>query len=309
MSRQAPLNRPKKQKNRQINDEAAQWYAVMEDDSRVADNLVSFNAWLDSDPRCQAAFQRLCTRRPLFFRSSVALVFGLLPRRLAATVAAGACLAIAFALWPGAELSVPSGQWRQNQPGDGSELQFGPGSEASLDFSAERRLVRLESGSVIVEAAKDPNRPLIVQTPYGSVRVVGTRFTVIVDANSAEVSVTRGEVRVTPANSPDAGLSVLPMQRAHISQTAVALGTGANVQPEEILEGWRTLSQAPLSDLTTALERETGRRVVLAPTPAVRAVSASGRFYVRNAEATLSQLVNAYGLHRTDAPFGVTVLY
>lgn len=312
MNRPFPLSRSEKHKNKQIHEEATQWYAVMEDDSRIADNLPAFTAWLDADPRHQAVFQTLCTQKPASIRSAVSAVLkaaSCLLRRPAMLLAATACLALAVTFWPGAEIAVPYGQWQDSRPGDGSELRFGPGSQASLDFTSDRRLITLDSGSVIVEAAKDPSRPLIVQTPSGAVRVVGTRFTVIVDSRSSEISVTRGEVRVTPADQPDAGLSVLPTQRVHLTRTLAARDPNTTIQPEESLEGWRTVTQAPLADLTTALERETGQHVLLAPTPAVRAVSVSGRFYVRNADATLSQLVNAYGLHRTDTPFGVTLLY
>lgn len=299
--------------DRRIAAEAARWHAIMADDSEVARNLESFSVWLEADERHLAAFTRLCTAPPTRSAARCALA-GLIrlfrPHPVRWAVPALAIgLVIASALWSPTGLEVPAGPWQEQVAEDGSMLRFGPGSRADIAFTSDRRLVKLAAGSIIVEAATDADRPLIVETPHGAVRVVGTRFTVIVDSSSTELTVSRGEVQANAAMAPDTPLSVRPTQRVHISRQAVARDLRPAEDAEESYKGWRTLNRVPIADLTAAVERETGRRVLVLPTSATRAALASGRFHVRDAEATLSLLVEAYGLHRTDAPFGIVVLH
>lgn len=301
--------------DRRIAAEAARWHVTMADDAEVARNLESFSAWLDADARHLAAFTRLCTTHPgpthSPARSALAGLLRLFrPRPVRWAIPALAiALVVTAALWsPPPGLEVPAGPWQEQIAEDGSMLRFGPGSRANIAFSREQRLVKLAAGSVIVEAAKDANRPLIVETPHGAVRVVGTRFTVIVDSSSTELSVSHGEVQATAATN-GAPLSVRPGQRVHISRQAVTRDPVATPDAEEAYGGWRTLNRAPVTDLVAAVERETGRRIIVLPTPTTQAAQASGRFRVRDAEATLSLLVEAHGLRRIDAPFGVVILH
>lgn len=307
--------KPPQDDDRRIATEAARWHAIMGDDAEVARNLENFSAWLEADERHLAAFTRLCTAQPTPTRSATrsawaGLIRFLRPQPIRWAVPALAVgLVVTAALWSPSGLEVPAGPWQEQIAEDGSMLRFGPGSRADIVFTGEQRLVKLATGSVIVEAAKDADRPLIVETPHGAVRVVGTRFTVIVDSSSTELSVSHGEVQATAATASNSPLSVRPGQRVHISRQGVTRDPAAIPDAEEVYSGWRTLNRAPIADLAAAVEHETGRRIIVLPTPAARAALASGRFRVRDAEATLSLLVEAHGLRRTDAPFGIVVLH
>ena len=307
--------KPPQDDDRRITAEAARWHAIMGDDAEVARNLERFSVWLEADERHLAAFSRLCTAQPAPARSAaraaLARMAGMLrpqPVRWAAPAFAIA-LALMLTLWPSPGIEVPAGPWQEQTGDDGSLLRFGPGSRADIAFTGEQRLVKLAAGSIIVEAAKDADRPLIVETPHGAVRVVGTRFTVIVDSSNTELTVSRGEVRAIAATAPGTPMAVRPGQRVHISRQEVTRDPAPIADAEEVYSGWRTLNRVPITDLVATVERETGRRIIVLPTPATRAALASGRFRVRDAEATLSLLVEAYGLHRTDAPFEITVLH
>lgn len=307
--------KPPQDDDKRIGAEAARWHAIMGDDAEVARNLENFSVWLEADERHLAAFTRLCTAPPAPTRSAARSALSCLTRLFRpqpvrwAAPALAIGLVIASALWSPPGLEVPAGPWQERTEDDGSMLRFGPGSRADIAFTSEQRLVKLATGSVIVEAAKDPERPLIVETPHGAVRVVGTRFTVIVDSSSTELTVSRGEVQATAAMASGMPQSVRPGQRVHISRQEVTRDPAPIPDAEEAYSGWRTLNRVPIADLVAAVERETGRRVIVLPTSATRAALASGRFRVRDAETTLSLLVEAYGLHRTDAPFGIVVLH
>lgn len=307
--------KPPQDDDKLIEAEAARWHAIMADDAEVARNLEDFSAWLEADERHLAAFTRLCTEPAAPARSATGSALACLTRLFRpqpvrwAAPALAIGLTIAATLWSPPDIQVPAGPWQEQTGSDGSMLRFGPGSRADIAFTGKQRLVKLAAGSVIIEAAKDPERPLIVETPHGAVRVVGTRFTVIVDSSSTELTVSRGEVQASAATDSAMPLSVRPGQRVHISRQAVTRDPAPIPDAEEAYGGWRTLNRVPVADLVAAVERETGRRVVVLPTSATRAALASGRFRVRDAEATLSLLVEAYGLQRTDGPFGTTFLH
>lgn len=296
----------------QVAAQARRWFAVMAVDHDVADNLAAFSAWLDADPAHAAAFETLCRRRApkaAWPRRLLARFAGGRRRWAEAAAVAGLAGVLAFsAASPRPDVSVPAGTWQARTPGDGSSLQFGPGTRAWVDFSDQRRSIRLAAGSVVVDAAKDPGRPMIVQTGDGAVRVVGTRFVVIVDATGTEVSVTRGKVEVLPtqASAPE---PVTAAQRVRFTSTAVTRQPAPTADTEEVRSGWRTFTAAPLADLATAIGAETGQRVVVLHSADSRAGLVSGRFRVRDGQATLALLEQAYGVRRADAPFGLTVLY
>lgn len=293
--------------------EARRWWAIMAVDRDVADHLAAFSAWLDADPAHAAAFEALCKKqdRKAWLSRLLARFAGGRRRWVEAAAVAGlAGLLVLGTMAPHPDVAVPAGMWESRTPGDGSDLQFGPATRAWVDFSGQQRTIRLDAGSVVVDAAKDPNRPMIVKTEHGSVRVVGTRFVVIVDATGTEVTVSRGKVEVLPAEAaPAAAAAVTAAQRVRITSTTVTRSPVSIADTEEVRGGWRTFNAASLADLASAIGAETGQRVVVLPTADNHAGLVSGRFRVRDGQATLALLEQAYGVRHADAPFGVTVLY
>lgn len=61
---------------------------------------------------------------------------------------------------------------------DGSKLTLDTASAVDIAFNAERRSIELLKGRVFVEVAPENQRPLEVVTPEGSVRALGTAFSV-----------------------------------------------------------------------------------------------------------------------------------
>lgn len=288
-----------------IDAQARAWWATMADDRQVAEHLALFSAWLEQDERHAAAFEQVCAEhrptarpRPTTGRT---LVWG----GVAATVAVAVTLGLGLA-WPGDGIRVEAGQWRQVTAADGSVLDFGPAARARLDFDTTRRTIHLDHGVVIVDAAKDASRPLVVTTHHGDVRVVGTRFTVEAGDVSTVVEVSRGRVEV----STGAGTQVVPLtpgQGARLDKSGIARHDSP--EPEAVRAGWISLTHAPLTELTEAVADHSGRTIVVMPGAAARGAKVSGRFYVADAEATLTLAVRAYGLRRADGPLGMVLLY
>ncbi len=88
---------------------------------------------------------------------------------------------------------------------DGTRLELGP--ETALGEVRERepgggsgKRLHLARGVLGAEVARQPAlQPMVIATPHGEVRVVGTALRIVVEAGSTRVEVTEGKVRLTRA--------------------------------------------------------------------------------------------------------------
>jgi transmembrane sensor len=88
---------------------------------------------------------------------------------------------------------------------DGSIVTINTSSEIAVDYSRERRLVRLVRGEALFEVSHDPQRPFDVVVDDVIVRAVGTKFNVDRRAERTTVSVVEGTVKVMPEVSSTSG--------------------------------------------------------------------------------------------------------
>ena len=197
----------------QINDAAGLW-AVRHERGLTETEAAEFQAWLDGDTRRLGAYGRMAvtlknTERaaalgpsfdPKAFRGSKPK--GLNRRQwLAGGSAIAASIAgagIYLAVGRPRSYETRKGEKRVVGLGDGSVITLNTATKLDVNYTGERRLIRLLDGEALFDVAKDAERPFIVQAGDTEVRAVGTSFTVARVANTpVQVMVREGIVDVS----------------------------------------------------------------------------------------------------------------
>lgn len=272
--------------------------------------------WLDDDPRHRQAFleiERLWSaleapvarvaseeqaaartprpRRPLFAR---------LAPRLAAMAA---CLIVAVGAVLFASDAVDSlradyvtvaGERMSVTLGDGSRIVLNTDTAMAVDLNTDRRDIRLFRGEAWFVVSPDADRPFMVQTPVGAVRVTGTSFDVQIGDGKALVSLMEGRVALTPtagaAERPPVALK--PGQQASLS---AAGASAARPFDRAAVTAWRrgqlVFYDAPLGEVVAELNRYRRGRIVVAD-KALQNLKISGVFKTDDPDAALDAIVD-----------------
>ena len=79
---------------------------------------------------------------------------------------------------------------------DGSHIQMGARSKVTIDYTPQRRELRLVWGEAYFSVQKDPNRPFLVNVLNETITALGTAFDVRTTNKRVVVAVADGAVRV-----------------------------------------------------------------------------------------------------------------
>jgi transmembrane sensor len=85
---------------------------------------------------------------------------------------------------------------------DGSAILLNTNSEVVVDYSREFRDIRLARGEVEFTVAKNPDAAFRVYAGNERVQAIGTAFTVYMQDNKIDVTVTEGQVTLATLNEP-----------------------------------------------------------------------------------------------------------
>ena len=154
-----------------------------------------------------------------------------------------------------ADLRSPTGQWSTHTLADGSRLTLAGGSAVNVRFNAGERHVELVRGDILVDVAKDAQRPFFVDSGQAAIRALGTRFTVRRDDDATILSMLESKVSAQvpqhPASIVQAG------QRARITRDGV--GPLTAIDAASVQEAWRAhqlvVDDQPLAEVLDELAR------------------------------------------------------
>lgn len=190
------------------------------------------------------------------------------------------------------DLHSATGERRRISLPDGSLLVLNARSAVNLDFSADRRLLRLREGELQVSVAADASRPFIVQTAHGQVRALGTRFTVRQTNNDSLVAVQEHSVEVSAL-----GGQRVVVETGHalrFSSTAVSPQAADARHYSSWVDGLLEVRDEPLGAVIDALRPY--RRGLLRVSPEAAKLRVFGVFPLDDSERALQALAEVLPL-------------
>lgn len=247
--------------------QAAEWLVRM-DNRPDAECQRAFQAWLAAAPEHAAAVARLqghlapLQALPAQAARNALRRTGRKPRtRALQALALAACL-IPSALmgikqWQQgyllADLSTSSAEWLDRPLADGSQIHLDGDSAVDVHMDGAQRRIRLLRGEILVDVAKD-KRPFYVDTPQGSVRALGTRFTVERQEDSTLVTMLES---ITLIESSGKSLQLRAGQRVRLGTAGPGEIERVDAQAQESAWGKHQLlaQDQPLSDVLERLAR------------------------------------------------------
>ncbi|WP_409318605.1 FecR domain-containing protein [Pseudomonas sp. KCJK9016] len=303
-------------------DEAAQWMALLQSADVSLQERAAFEAWRAADPRHQQIIEQMggglnllrhsdlrgvpresllrslnapSSRRRFISGSlsvlGIAVLAGLIGRRYGWLPEAG-------------ELSTGTGERRAFTLADGSALTLNARSRVVPRFDSVQRLLDLRSGELLVDVAKNPARPFVVETGHGRMRALGTTFLVQRAEDATRLVMLHSQVEVVTASGVrqvvEAGESLLFNERQILSLER------SKGQESAWVQGRLEVRDRPLSEVIDSLRNY--RRGILHLSPEVAGLRLSGLFPLDDSDRTLQLLERSLPIRVTwHNPYWVSV--
>ncbi|MDZ5632301.1 FecR family protein [Janthinobacterium sp. GMG1] len=154
-----------------------------------------------------------------------------------------------------ADLRSPTGQWQTHTLADGSRLTLGSNSAVNVHFNGGERHVELVRGDILVDVAKDAQRPFIVDSGHAAIRALGTRFSVRREDGATILSMLESRVLAQVPQHP--AIVVQAGQRTRITDDGV--GPITAIDAASVQDAWRAhrlvVDDLPLAEVLDELAR------------------------------------------------------
>lgn len=328
-----------------INQQACAWIAKLHGEPSAKD-LQNFRAWMAQSPAHKTEVRQLAklwgeldvltelavVQEPLSTQSTSARLFDKVAalikfsnwnRPLAAMVTATLVAVLALPIIIDINKTTYStdiGEQELITLRDGSTVLLNTNSSIRVDYSLETRNISLLSGQAHFEVTKDNSRPFNVYAGKGLVRAVGTAFSVYLQPDIIEVTVTEGTIELSavapapaPTNQPDNAQPVPPSktitklslvtagQNATMDQDTSSIDSIEVIDAPEIVQklawhqGLLRFSGDPLEDVVAEISRYTDLSIVILD-PEIRHLRIGGFFKVGETEKMFQALETSFGV-------------
>lgn len=252
----------------EVVEQAAAWLVRLDAGECQADE---FDAWMNAAPEHAAAVKSLQHMLGKFHqappgptRAALEAARGKGGRGLATALALCAALLLpAWTVWqvapPGyllADVRTGTAEWLSRRLDDGSLIQLNGRTAVDLQFDAKQRTLRLVQGEILVEVAADSGRPFVVQTAFGQIRALGTRFIVRQDENATVVLMVESKTAVSGRDNAQA-VQVVAGQQVRVD--AEGVGTPSELRIPDLEQAWSrrrlVAKDQPLAEVLEDLAR------------------------------------------------------
>lgn len=305
------------QTNEALLEEAMDWFLRLREPSRSNSDDIRFSSWIGQSLAHQQAWTKACHtwevlgesvpvnmsawqsprriqpvgRRAIRRRGAIGLGLGAVAACLVA-LAAGPAVLTRYQ----ADYRTQTAETRRIMLEDGSTVEMSASSAIAVDFSANRRAVRLLSGEAFFNVQPESARPFTVDAGGElDITVVGTAFDVNVTPQVATVQLAHGALNLS---SPETGatMKLRPGELASLDRHSGRLShTSMNV---DAMATWRDgklfVQDVPISTVVAELQRYHPAWITVASSElGTRRIT--GLYDLSNPDRALEALVSPYG--------------
>ena len=282
---------------------AATWYVLLNDGSTNELRNQEWRTWLHASPEHAKAWKRVELLQQQWAeipqRAALSSLGAAQAQRRHVLKILGLLLAAGSVTWLASE-QLPyhamlaqqrtgSGERRSRRLDDGSQLELNTNTAIDIRFDSGVRLIQLYQGEILIQTAKDPaQRPFIVQTENGSIRALGTRFSVRQLPDQTRVSVLQSAVEVRPQQLPNQPLRIEAGQQLTFGSATVGAIRPLLSDSDAWVQGMLSVDDWPLGDFINELARY--RPGVLRCAASLQHLRVSGAFRIDDTDTVLENL-------------------
>jgi transmembrane sensor len=214
--------KPSKHVNHDLLQQAAEWFALLQSGSATDQERKDWQHWLSSNDLHQQAWQKvehishrfndlpIETSRVVLDKSAISRRSILKSLAFVFITTGAGWQWLRHQNWD-AQYRTARGEIHQFTAEDGSKIWLNTDGSVDVLYTLTTRKITLRRGEIYIETAADitthlirKKRPLIVDTQFGSIQALGTRFSVRDKENQIVVSVMEGEVKAQLSNQTQA---------------------------------------------------------------------------------------------------------
>ncbi|WP_313623438.1 FecR family protein [Achromobacter sp.] len=213
-------------------------------------------------------------------------------------------LPIMASTW-GADHRAGIGETRRVSLADGTQVWLKALSAFDVDYGATLRRLQLVTGELLIDTAKDPMRPFVVDTDQGRLQALGTRFTVRGEADGVVLAVHEGAVRIDTAATHATGIVQAGRQARF---TANALDAQLPVDParEAWTRGVLVADDTPLGEVVAELRRYHFGHLAVAPE--IAGMHVFGSYPIHETDRALDMLASVLPVRvRRTMPWWISI--
>ena len=282
---------------------AATWYVQLNDGDADIARTQAWRDWLAASPAHAEAWSRVEKLQHQWStvprQAALSGLGAAQAQRREVLKVLGLLLAVGGGTWLASE-QVPyrallaqqrtgSSERRSLRLDDGSQLELNVDTALDVRFDAQVRAIQLYRGEILISTASDAaRRPYIVHTDNGSVRALGTQFSVRQTAQQTQVGVLQSAVEIRPQRHLDQVLRLDAGQQAGFDRDAIGRAQALPADSAAWVQGMLSVNDWRLGDFIAELGRY--RPGVLRCAPSVQGMRISGSFAIDDTDIALANL-------------------
>ncbi len=181
------------------------------------------------------------------------------------------------------------GEQRTLELADHSRVTLDTHTAVNIHFNAGQRHIELLQGNILLQVAKDKQRPFIVETAEGTARALGTEFTVRRQRKVTQVMVIESRVEACSVQ-PRTCVTLSPSESTHLQPGMTPRTTLVDPQAEAAWTHFKLVADhMPLPQLLNELQRYYAGHLSFNES-ALEGIYVSGVFALDNTTQTLGML-------------------